>query len=79
MNLRILEVSACGDVESLRPLGGLNELEELHAWGTTRVVDGDLRPILGLPHLRELRMRDRPTYTPRVAEIVTALAARVST
>ena len=76
INLRFLGFSECGDIESLAPLGSLAQLEVLYAWGSTRVVDGDLSPLTSLPRLTEIRMRDRRTYSPRVADLVSSLSAR---
>ena len=61
-----LKVANCGDIASLAPLRGLDELEEFFAWESTRVVDGDLSVLLELPKLREIGMRDRREYRPRV-------------
>jgi internalin A len=69
INLRFLGVSNCGDIESLAPIGSLHQLEVLYAWGSTRVVDGDLSPLTHLPQLREIRMRDRAAYTPRKSDL----------
>jgi hypothetical protein len=66
--LTFLGASDCADIASLRPLGGLTALEVLHAWGSTRIVDGDLSPLAALPRLREIRMRDRCCYQPRVSD-----------
>jgi hypothetical protein len=74
-NLRLLGFSDCGDIESLAPVAALDELEELYAWGSTRIVDGDLSPLAQLPRLREIRMRDRRAYKPRVADLVAARSA----
>ena len=63
-NLRHLQIGDCGAIRSLAPLSNLRELEALYAWGTTQVVDGDLTPLLDLPALREIRMRDRRNYQP---------------
>jgi internalin A len=68
-NLRFLGVSDCGRIDSLSPLANLTELEVLYAWGSTRVLDGDLTPLLKLPRLREIRMRDRREYKPRIRDI----------
>lgn len=62
-------INACGDIESLAPLRFLKNLELFHAWGSTRVVDGDLSALAALPRLRELRMVDRRGYRPTVEEI----------
>lgn len=75
-NLRFFGVSECGDIESFAPLSALLELEELYAWGSTRIVDGDLSPLAQLPNLREIRMRDRRGYRPRVADLVSALSSK---
>jgi hypothetical protein len=75
VNLRFLGLSNCGDIESLAPLVSLKQLEEFHAWGSTRIVDSDLSPLLQLPRLREIRMRDRRTYEPRVADLVAGRSA----
>mgnify|MGYP001597001263 FL=1 len=71
--LRFLGVSDCGDIDSFRPLTSLQNLEVLHAWGTTRIVDADLSPLSQLGHLREIRMRDRREYRPRLTEIQSRL------
>jgi internalin A len=74
--LQFLGISDCGRIPSLGPLANLTELECLYAWGSTRVEDGDLSPLLRLPRLKEVRMRGRREYRPRVSEIVDTLAAR---
>jgi hypothetical protein len=67
--LEFLSLSDCGDMETFEPIGALVGLRELHAWGTTRVADGDLTPIARLPKLRGLRMQDRRSYQPRVRDL----------
>jgi len=74
--LRFLGISDCGRIPSLEPLANLTKLECLDAWGSTRVEDSDLSPLLRLPRLKEVRMRDRREYRPRLREIVDTLAAR---
>jgi internalin A len=71
-----LKVANCGDIASLAPLAGLDELEEFFAWESTRVADGDLSVLLSLPRLRAIGMQNRREYRPSVAEIERALAAR---
>lgn len=73
---RQLGLNNCGRIESLSPLIGMQQLEVLLAWGSTRIVDGDLSPLMRLPCLQDVRMRDRREYRPRVAEIKAAIAAR---
>ncbi|WP_077490457.1 hypothetical protein [Sinomonas mesophila] len=67
--LRRLNVADCGDIESLGPLQGLVELEELYLYESTRILDRDLSPIASLPRLRILRMMSRRGYIPTVEEI----------
>lgn len=67
--LEELDVSECGAMTSLSPIAGLDRLHRLHLYGSTRVVDGDLAPLLGLHRLRDLRMASRRNYTPSLAEV----------
>jgi internalin A len=76
--LRLLNASECGEVESVRPLAPLGDLEVLWLFGTTKVLDDDLGPIGELPRLRELRMRARRSYRPSVEEIQAAIERRHS-
>jgi len=76
VNLSFLGLSECGPIQSFMPIGPLEQLEVLYAWGSTRVVDKGLSPLAGLPKLREIRMRDRPGYKPRVKDLVAALELR---
>jgi hypothetical protein len=73
-SLTRLDIANCGDIASLQPLAALTALERLGAWESTRILDGDLSVLLRLPRLREVRMRDRREYRPRVSEIEAALA-----
>jgi internalin A len=73
-NLQFFGFSDCGDVESLAPIAALRQLEELHAWGSTRVLDGDLSPLANLPRLRDVRMRSRRNYRPSVPGVMAALS-----
>jgi internalin A len=74
-NLCFLGVNDCGEIESLAPVAGLTQLETFCAWGSTRIVDGDLSSLAALPRLREIRMRDRHGYRPRLADVQSALSA----
>lgn len=69
INLRWLSASNCGDIESLQPVLALQHLERFHAWESTRIVDGDLSPLAGLPRLKDIRMVDRRGYHPRVKDL----------
>jgi internalin A len=72
--LRFVGFSNCGAIQSLRPLAELVNIEELHAWGTTRVIDNDLSTLSLLPRLREVRMRDRTSYRPRLRQLLDGLS-----
>ena len=76
VGLEFLNVSDCGDVQSLSPLAALRELRVLLLYGTTRILDGDLTPLTRLPHLAELRMQSRREYRPSVREVQGHLVAR---
>ncbi len=77
-SLRHLNASDCGDIESVRPLRDLLLLEVLWLYGTTRILDGDLSTLVGLPQLRELRMRSRRMYSPSVERVKGSIAERGS-
>jgi len=71
--LRRLNLSECGDLPSLEPLRALPDVERLSLFGSTRILDNDLRPIAALPRLRELRMQSRQPYRPSVEAIQDSL------
>ena len=72
-NLRFLGVSDCGEIESLQPVVEMQALESLHMWGTTRILDDDLSPLLQLRRLTDLRIRGRSSYRPPLVEVMTEL------
>jgi len=72
--LRFLEIADCGVIPTIRPLADLARLEVLYAWGTTRIEDCDLSPLLRLPSLKEIRMRDRREYRPSLTAVKEQLA-----
>ena len=59
-------------------LDEVSELEFLWLYGTTKVLDENLAPIADLPRLREVRMKSRANYRPRLEDIQTRLAQRRS-
>lgn len=69
VGLRFLGISESGDIASLAPIKSLTQLEVFYAWGSTRIVDGDLTPLARLPRLKEIRMRSRRGYEPRVDQL----------
>ncbi|MEV8147187.1 hypothetical protein AB0O52_03445 [Arthrobacter sp. NPDC080073] len=75
-SLRFFEFSDCGDVSTVAPLAGLNRLEQLYLYGTTKIIDGDLRPIAQLPRLDDFRIQSRRSYSPSVKEIQEVIARR---
>ncbi|MDQ6804977.1 MAG: hypothetical protein M3065_08395 [Actinomycetota bacterium] len=77
-SLKFLGLSDCGEIQSLRPVAALERLEVLHAWGDTCIIDGDLSPLARLPRLREIRMRARASYTPRLPDLLDALRTQAS-
>jgi len=71
--LRSLNLSECGDLASIKPLVTLQNLEELHVHGTTKILDNDPSPLLSLPRLRTLRIQPRRSYTPSTAQVQAGL------
>lgn len=68
-NVQVLSLANSGDFPSLAPLTGMPELRELHLYESTRIVDGDLSPLLTLPKLQTLSLANRRPYSPQVGEI----------
>lgn len=73
VGLRFLGISESGDIASLAPIGSLSQLETFYAWGSTRILDGDLSPLARLPQLKEIRMRNRRGYRPPVGELAASV------
>ena len=76
VRLRFLGLGDCGPLESLGPVAQMKDLEGLHAWGSTDIVDCDLSPLEGLPLLADLRMGRRPSYRPSVTDLVATIGRR---
>jgi hypothetical protein len=76
-NLEFLNISELRDIESLAPLGNLKRLNTLYAYGTTRVADADLTPLMKLSSLKDLRMMNRRSYSPSVREVKARLSSGV--
>lgn len=68
-NVRVLSLANSGDFPSLAPLAGMPKLQELYLYESTRIVDGDLSPLLTLPQLQRLSIANRRHYSPQVSEI----------
>jgi internalin A len=71
-----LDLSEFGDIATIAPLAGLQQLEELHMHGSTKVLDGDLTAIAQLPRLRLLSMKSRQYYAPSVRELQETITGR---
>jgi hypothetical protein len=67
--VQFLNLGNCGDIASLKPLSDMSELRRLYLYESTKILDGDLTPLLALRRIEELRMADRRSYRPSVAEI----------
>lgn len=68
--LRTVELDGCGDLKSLAPLAVLRDLERLSFDGSSRVLDGDLSFLEGLPRLRSLVFAPRRLYNRTRGEIL---------
>ncbi|GAA1137998.1 hypothetical protein GCM10009630_41180 [Kribbella jejuensis] len=75
-DLEVLDLSDGASFSSAEPLRALTKLRELLLSGSTRISDGDLRPIADLPQLRELRMQSRRNYRPSVEEVQKIISER---
>ncbi|MFE4194564.1 hypothetical protein ACFRJ9_01760 [Paenarthrobacter sp. NPDC056912] len=78
LNLEILNMGDCGDIESLSPLRRMRNLQSLSLYESTRIVDGDLSPVLDLPKLTDFRIASRRNYNPSVTDIQRLLKDRTS-
>jgi len=66
--LRNLHLCNDGDIETIRPLRELKELEQFLFYESTNVLDGDLSPLKSLPKLRHVTFMDRKHYSHRRTE-----------
>jgi hypothetical protein len=76
VELQHLNAANCGDVPTLEPLRDLAALESLYLYESTRIVDGDLSVLFGLPALRDLRLMNRRHYAPTVKAVQEVIDAR---
>lgn len=74
--LRFFELSDGAEIPTVAPLAGLVHLERLYLYGSTKIADGNLDPIVRLPNLRDFRMQNRRGYSPSVKEIQDSIARR---
>jgi len=73
INLRHLAIADSGEIESLAPVRSLTRLQSLYLWGTTRILDADLNPVLSLSQLTDFRIRPRKLYHPSVEDVMERL------
>lgn len=76
VELTYLNIGTCGQIESLRPLAQLAQLETLLMYESTDILDADLSPLVALPALRHVRLMSKRKYSPSAAHLGAALAAR---
>lgn len=69
IGLRTLNLAEGGSLVSLRPIAGLRLMERLDLYGSTKIADGDLTPLLGMTSLHDLRVMSRRHYNPSVADV----------
>lgn len=69
--LRNLHLCNDGDIETIKPVRELKELEQFLFYESTNVLDGDLSPLKSLPKLRHVTFMDRKHYTHRRSDFPT--------
>ena len=75
-NLESLILEDCGQIESLSFLSEgkkLKKLERLLLIGDTKILDGDMKPILGLPSVRDIRLNYWKHYSHTREELLLQL------
>lgn len=75
-SLQFFDLSEGAEILSVAPLSPLVNVERLYLYNSTKVADGDLSPIAGLPKLKDFRMQNRRGYSPSVKEIQQMIARR---
>ena len=68
VNLRQLDISNCGKIQSLAPLKEFSNLEVVRFIENTFIEDGDVRALLELPNLKVVRFMNRKDYNLRREE-----------
>jgi hypothetical protein len=64
-HLKQLTFANCGDIASIKPIRNLKNLETVHFWESTNILDGDLLPLAELPNLKDVRFKNRKHYSLR--------------
>jgi hypothetical protein len=71
-----LDLTDCGEVQSIRPLAGLPRLRTFWLYGTTSVLDGDVAALIDFPALEETAFAPRRHYSTRLEDVEAVLAKR---
>lgn len=77
-NLEWLNLTHDGEIESLKPITNLPNLNDVIIAESTNILDGDLSPLLTLPKLKRCGFRQRRHYSHSNAEIDSALRGGVT-
>jgi Leucine-rich repeat (LRR) protein len=77
--LRKFYLNNDGDIESLKPLAKLNELEWVLLYESTNILDGDLSPLLGQKNLSRIAFQNRRHYSMRREEFRVAYTGKMMT
>ena len=51
VNLVFFNMGDCGDIDSLTPVRGMLDIRRLYLYESTKILEGDLSPLLELPNL----------------------------
>ncbi len=62
-NLKILNISENGNISSLKPIEPLEKLIALFFYGSTKIMDGDLQPLVSKTGLTNLAFQNRRHYS----------------
>lgn len=68
-SLRWLNLSDVGNIPTIKGIERLNKLEEVYLVGDTKILDGDLSPLLKLPSLKKVGVAHLSHYKPTSLEI----------
>lgn len=72
--LEVLLIENCGTVESIKPIGDCTNLRSVALIGDTKIADGDLTPLLALPKLASVSIREWGHYSHSREEITAAIS-----
>jgi hypothetical protein len=69
VDLKKIFLSKMADIPTLTPINGLNKIEEIGFIENTKIIDGNLEPILMLRNLKKISMQGYSHYSPSVLTI----------